>query len=222
MKMTCFHSCGSRLDQCVGVAVFASPIPRLAGVQGRFMWRGNERGAAIPHPAFPRCHKRVGAWKGLWIPAAARMTDGLSRPHMSMKMTCFHSCGSRLDQCVGVAEFASPILRLSGVQDRVMGRGRREGCGNPTPGISPLSQAGQRMEGALDSRCGENDGWSFRPHMSMKMTCFHSCGSRLDQSVGVAVFARPIRRLAGVQGRVMGRGQREGFGMPTPGVSPLS
>ena len=32
------------------------------------------RGWLGPHLVFPRCQKRVGARKGLWIPAAARKT----------------------------------------------------------------------------------------------------------------------------------------------------
>ncbi len=35
-----------------------------------------EGDAACTHLPSPRCHKRVGARKGLWIPAAARMADG--------------------------------------------------------------------------------------------------------------------------------------------------
>jgi hypothetical protein len=199
-----------------------APSPGLLVSRAGSWGEDDERGAASPHPAFRRCLKQVSAWKGLWIPAAARMTDGLSRPHMSMKMTCFHSCGSRLDQCVGVAVFASPIPRLAGVQGRFMWRGNERGAAIPHPAFRRCLKQVSAWKGLwIPAAARMTDGLS-RPHMSMKMTCFHSCGSRLDQSVGVAVFARPIRRLAGVQGRVMGRGQREGFGMPTPGVSPLS
>ena len=42
-----------------------------------------------PHLVFPRCQKRVGARKGLWIPAAARIAMAPPGPHMSMKMAIF-------------------------------------------------------------------------------------------------------------------------------------
>ena len=40
------------------------------------MWQEEREERACPHLAFASYHERVGAQKGFWIPAAARMTDG--------------------------------------------------------------------------------------------------------------------------------------------------
>ncbi len=49
--------------------------PAAAGIHSPFLsFEYAPVPRACPRLTFPRCHKRVGAEKGLWIPAAARMT----------------------------------------------------------------------------------------------------------------------------------------------------
>ena len=61
-------------------------VPRLLCQLRRTGWTGRR-----PTWNIPADTHQVGWGKGLWIPAAARITMALSRPHMRMKMAYFHS-----------------------------------------------------------------------------------------------------------------------------------
>ena len=57
----------------VGVWNFVAAGETGVGAAGN----GDGRRTACPQMAFPRWHRRVGARRGLWITAAARMTGGM-------------------------------------------------------------------------------------------------------------------------------------------------